>query len=189
MPTQRRIAPVTEGWNRGEREWSFVKDASGDIARWEQETGLALPDSYRRFMLAFNGGRVYPRLFRHNVPPERYPSTEPVTQVNPFYDWARVEAHWRGEIYGKGNPPGMLLIGCDPGGLEVLLSVRSEDRGQISCWPHTTNLWGTDGNDHVWHQAPSFEAFLDSLFDREDGTDYKGWHRPIYDQQARPLAF
>ena len=31
MPTQRMIAPVTEGWNRGERDWSFVKDASGDI--------------------------------------------------------------------------------------------------------------------------------------------------------------
>ena len=35
MSTRRLIAPLTEGWNRGEKDWSYVKDASGDIARWE----------------------------------------------------------------------------------------------------------------------------------------------------------
>ena len=69
------------------------------MVRWEKSTGLSLPDAYRRFMLAFNGGRVYPRLFRYTVPLEFYPSTEPVTYVDPFYPWAGAERYWRGDIY------------------------------------------------------------------------------------------
>lgn len=189
MSTQRLIAPVTAGWNRGERTWSFVKDASGDIARWERDTGLKLPHGYLRFMRAFNGGRVYPRLFRYQVPPDRYPSTEPVTQVDPFYSWDDAQAHWRGEVYGRGNPPGMLFIGCDPGGLEILMSLRPVDRGHIYTWPHSTNIWGTDNNTEIWHQADTFEAFLESLFDWPDGSDYSAWRLPIYAQLARPLVF
>ena len=189
MNPNRMIAPVTDGWNRGERDWSYVADASGDISRWEQQTRRKLPGAYRRFMLRFNGGRVYPRLFRHNVPMERYPSTEPVTMVDPFYPWADVESHWRGDIYGRGTPPEMLTIGCDAGGLEILLSARREDFGHVFCWPHTRNIWGTDGNTEIWHQADSFEAFLESLYDLPDGSDYDGWHVPIYDKLAKPLAF
>lgn len=189
MSNRRLIAPVTEGWNRGERDWSYVKDASQDIVLWEHSTGLTLPDGYRRFMLKFNGGRVYPRLFRCNVPLDRYPSTEPVTMVKPFYSWATVESRWRGDAYGKGNPPDMLFIGCDPGGLEILLSLRPADCGHIFCWPHTKNIWGTDGNTQVWHQADSFEAFLESLYDWPDGSDYAKWHVPIYDKLAKPLVF
>ncbi|MBD2748177.1 SMI1/KNR4 family protein [Microvirga sp. BT688] len=64
MSTRRLIAPLTERWNEGEQDWFYVKDPSEDIARWEGSTGHSLPDAYRRFMLAFNGGCVYPRLFR-----------------------------------------------------------------------------------------------------------------------------
>jgi SMI1 / KNR4 family (SUKH-1) len=189
MSTTRLIAPITEGWNRGERDWSYVKDPSADIARWERDIGFQLPDAYRRFMLTFNGGNVYPRLFRHNVPQDRYWSTEPVTQIDPLYSWADVEEHTRGGVYGRGNPPDMLFIGTDPGGLEVLLSLRVEDRGHIFCWPHSTNIWGMDGNDQIWPQATSFEAFLHSLFDLPDESDYKAWRLPIYDKLARPLVF
>lgn len=189
MRSTRLIAPVIEGWNRGERDWSYVVDASQDIIRWENNTGRRLPDGYRRFMLKFNGGRVYPRLFRYNVPLEVYPSTEPVTFVDPFYSWASVESYWRGDIYGSGNPTDMLFIGCNPGGLEILLSLRPVDWGHIFCWPHTTTPWGTEDNTQVWHQSDSFEAFLDSLYDRQDGSDYADWRIPLYDKLARPLVF
>jgi hypothetical protein len=189
MSSRRLIAPVTERWNQGERDWSYVKDPSQDIARWEISTGLALPDKYRRFMLKFNGGRVYPRIFQYNVPLTQYPSNEPVTVVNPFYSWTAAEKHWRGDIYGRGTPPEMLFIGCDPGGLEILLSLRPKDFGHIFCWVHSTNIWGTDGNDQIWHQASSFEAFLDSLYDESDGSDYDDWHVPIYDKLAKELVF
>lgn len=189
MNTKRLIAPVTTGWNEGEHDWSFVKDATADIARWERETGHKVPDDYRRFMLRFNGGRVYPRLFRYTVPLERYPSNEPVTMIESFYSWTDGQEYLRGEMYGRGTPPDMLFIGGDPGGLEVLLSLRPSDWGQVFCWPHTTNIWGIEGNSEIWHQADSFEAFIDSLFDGSDRSDYSAWHVPIYDKLARPLAF
>jgi hypothetical protein len=54
---------------------------------------------------------------------------------------------------------------------------------------HSTNIWGTDGNDRIWHQAGSFEAFLESLYDEPDASDYENWHVPIFDKLAKPLVF
>lgn len=187
--SKRLIAPTTAGWNKGERDWSYVADPNRDIARWEQETKHILPSDYRRFMLKFNGGRVFPRLFRYTVPLDRYPSTQPCTKVKVFYSWAEVVSYGRGDIYGKGNPADMLFIGCDPYSLEILLSLRPTDFGHIFCWVHTSTPWGTEGNTEVWHQADSFEGFLASLYDRTDGSDYGAWHVPIYDKLAKPLEF
>ncbi|MFC1458999.1 SMI1/KNR4 family protein [Microvirga arabica] len=190
MKTIRRlIVPVTERWNEGEQDWSFVKDPSHDIRIWEKTNGMRLPDGYRRFMLAFNGGCVYPRLFFYAVPLEYYPSTEPVTFVDLFYSWSDVRKYSRGDVYGRGNPPDMLFIGSTPGGLQILMSLRAEEFGQIFCWVHNTNIWGTDGNDHIWYQASSFENFLKSLYDEPDRSDYDNWRIPIYDKLAKPLAF
>ncbi|MBD2748178.1 hypothetical protein IC232_15885 [Microvirga sp. BT688] len=83
----------------------------------------------------------------------------------------------------------MLFIGCNPGGLEILLSLRAADFGQIFCWLHSTKIWGTEGNDQLWLQAPSFEAFIASLYDEPDRSDYDDWHIPIYDKLAKPLVF
>jgi hypothetical protein len=83
----------------------------------------------------------------------------------------------------------MLIIGGDPGGLQLLLSLRPSDAGQIFCWLQTRSVWGSDENHELWHQAVSFEAFLASLFDESDGSDYENWHVPIYDKLAKPLVF
>ncbi len=117
MDVRRLIAPLTERWNEGERDWAFVKDPNHDIARWEESTGLSLPDGYRRFMLRFNGGRVYPRLFHCSMGrPDS--QGEFTTFIDPFYSWTKVETYTRGDMYGKGTPPEMLFIGCDPGALK-----------------------------------------------------------------------
>lgn len=82
MDVRRLIAPLTERWNEGERDWAFVKDPNHDIARWEESTGLSLPDGYRRFMLRFNGGRVYPRLFGRWFPRRVHHLQRPVLFVD-----------------------------------------------------------------------------------------------------------
>lgn len=178
-----------ERWNEGEGDWSFVKDPRQAIIAWESKTGHILPSGYRRFMLAFNGGCVYPRLFRYSVPLNLYPSVEPVTFVDPFYSWEMAEKYWNGEIFHRGTPPEMAFIGCNPGGLEILMSLRKKDHGHIFCWLHSTSPWGTDGNDQLWHQANSFEEFLGSLYDKPDGSDYEDWHIPLYSELAKPLVF
>lgn len=114
---------------------------------------------------------------------------ELTTFIDPFYSWTKVETYTRGDMYGKGTPPEMLFIGCDPGGIEVLLSLRPADYGHLFCWFHSTNIWGTDDNDRIWYQAASFEAFLGSLHDEPDGSDYESWRTPLFDKLAKPLVF
>ncbi|MEM1199259.1 MAG: SMI1/KNR4 family protein [Pseudomonadota bacterium] len=184
MP-QPMILPVTENWNEGERDWSYVKDARAGIADWEARAGKTLPDDYRRFMLKFNGGRLYPSLLRHNV---THYSSEP-TLLEYFYSWDEVIRHANKEVYFSGTPEGFLIIGGDPGGLEILLSCRDEDQGQIFCWYHTTVPWGTDDNAQVWHQAGSFSELLASLYEDESKTSHQHWYIPLCDSLAQPLEF
>ncbi len=182
--SEAKILPITKNWNEGERDWSYVKDASKDIEAWETSTYKKLPESYRRFMTKFNGGRIYPSLLRHNVPNYSSP-----TVLEYFYDWDTVMSHFNRDVYGEGSPPDCLIIGGDPGGLEVLLSCREQDAGQVFCWFHTRNIWGTDGNTEIWHQANSFEELLASLHDDEDRNSYDHWYIPLCDTLARPLEF
>ncbi|MFK4808666.1 SMI1/KNR4 family protein [Devosia sp. ZW T5_3] len=193
MP-DKMIRPLLMTWPSVERgqegkSWDDVADARQPIEAWERRTGLQLPSDYKSFMLKFNGGRVYPNMFNYAVPLERYPSTEPETFLDPLYDWEYVEKIWSGEEFGEGCPPGMLDIGSNPGGLEVLLSVSGDTYGQIFNWLRSTNKWGTDGNDEVWLQAPSFRAFMDNLFDNSDRLGYDHWHLPGLAPLVRELSY
>ena len=112
-----------------------------------------------------------------------------MTFLDPVYDWAMVENIWNGGIFSRRNPPGMLVIGANPGGLEVLLSVQQASFGRIFAWLHTLHPWGDPDNDTAWEQAPSFRAFMDSLYDNaaQDGFNY--WHLPGLKHLERPLDF
>lgn len=183
--SQAKIMPITKNWNEGERDWSYVKDARLDIEQWEAASGKKLPNDDRRFMLKFNGGRVYPSLFQHNEP--NY--FQGPTFLEIFYDWAYVQHHFEGKEYGAGTPADFLIIGGDPGGLQVLLSCRDEDAGQIFCWVHKTIPWGDEDNRDVWHQANSFSELVTSLYEDESGTSHDHWYIPLCDSLARPLQF
>lgn len=186
-----KIVPVTERWNEGEREWSFVKDPTAEIEAWEKREGLLLPEDYRGFMRRYNGGRVYPRLLRTGAALVGmlgpYEPSSDLTQVNPIYDWATVEAHWRGEIYGRGVPPGHLVFAGTPGLIQVLMALTADGWGRVYAWVGSTDSWGTDRNTRVWPVAESFHGFLDVLFDDENRSDFRSWRRPIYDRLAKEL--
>ena len=180
----RRIRPL-------QREWSNLAPARAAMALWEQANGSALPDDYRAFMQHYDGGRVYPLIFNYTIPLDRYPTSDPVpaTYLDPLYDWAMVENIWNGGIFSHRNPPGMLVIGCNPGGMEVLLSVQAPHFGQIFTWLHTLSPWGDPQNDTCWHQADSFSAFMASLYENESQDGYQYWYRPGLKHLQRPLVF
>lgn len=169
---EHRIAPL-------DGAWSDPADTQARLALFERTLGVALPPAYRAFLIRFDGGRPYPNTFRPTPgglgavwsTAERY--------VDAFYSLAEVEAYAQGNVYDGGQPPGMLCIGGDSGGLEILLSLRPQDIGTIHLWMGSTSLWGTDGNDegalHV--QAPDFAVFLSSLTD-PDGSGYDHWATP-----------
>jgi hypothetical protein len=181
------IRPAQQGSQR--RTWTDVPDASPLVDAWEKRNNIPVPSDYRQFITKYNGGRVYPPMFRYTVPLDKYPSTEPVTYLDPLYDWDYVEEIWNGGVFNGRNPPQMLMIGSDPGGLEVLLSLRKEDYGKIYTWLHSLSGWGEEDNDTVYLQASSFREFMDSLYDNEAREGYTYWHRPGLAHLERKLEF
>lgn len=190
MEQERLIAPITQGWNEGERDWKFVKDPKSSIEQWEAQTDLKLPGDYRRFMLAFNGGIPYPNLLKHNVPPRAYPSETPVTIIDPFYDWRIVEKSWgTSGMFRDTLPRNMLAIGADPGMLVILLSLAKNSYGKVFVWVNRGETWGTDDNVSVWEQAESFSALIESLHDDAEKTGWDYWNIPEFVKLAKPLKF
>lgn len=175
----RLIRPVDGGW----------KDdgaAASAIAAWEQQSGLKLPDDYRVFMLRYNGGKPYPLAFMHTArdadgfenPSEHY--------LDPFHDWARVVS-WSNEL-GNRLPPRSLSIGADPGLIEIVLSLREEDFGAVYSWVRNRGVWGSDDNNYLCAQAPSFRAFVESLTDDASRSGYSYWGQPAGKHLERTLV-
>jgi hypothetical protein len=182
-----KIAPYTEGWNEGQRDWSFVRDPRIAIEAWETREGIHLPEDYRKFMLQFNGGYVYPRIFRHNIPKTAMPLGNDEMPVDPIYDWRTVEGHWRGETYGLGIPPRHLAIAGTPGSLELLMALDDPNFGSIFAWVQSGSIYGTDTNVEIYPQAGGFTEFLMSLHDDAERSDHDAWHLPIFDKLAKEL--
>lgn len=151
---------------------------AGVISSWEAETGTALPEDYKQFLRRVDGGYPYPNTFFPDLPKDRFFAYAEGAFLSVLYDWESVQRHWRGEVFGAGTPPGMLIVGNEPGGLEILLSARPQDRGRVYAWYHTTAPWGTDGNAAaaLFPLAGSFSEFLGALGDTpdNDGLDFVG---------------
>jgi hypothetical protein len=144
------------------------------LAAFEAEAGVTLPPLYKKLVGEFDEASIYPSLFFPAIPDAVIPNISKGARFDVFYDFETALGYWNGETYGAGRPVGMLFLGSTGGGVEVLMSLRPEDHGKIYCWPHTTNAWGTDGNDldRLFLQADSLGAFLASLTDTHDRS---GW--------------
>lgn len=182
-----QILPNTQNWNEGETDWSYVPDPKNDIRNWERMTGGSLPDDYKSFLFRFNGGSVYPRLFKQSIPPSILPSISAEEILDRLYRWDQVVALYNRDGYGKGIPEGYLDIGETPGPLEILMSIRKEDYGNIFAWIRSSSPWGTGSNDRLFLIATSFKIFLKMLYDDKDRSDYSGWNIPGCESITREL--
>jgi hypothetical protein len=185
-----KIAPYTKRWNDGEKDWSFVANPSDEISSWERVQGITLPKDYRDFLVRYNGGKVYPRMFKHKMGSLQagpFIDDSGVTYLDLLYPWETVEMHWQGKTYGQGVPSRHLVIGENPGGIQVLMSLLQHDKGSIYSWFHSRTPWGKVGNTEKYLLANSFSEFLTGLYD--DGNDYDDWHIPLYDTLARELEY
>lgn len=159
------------------------------LARWEQSTGYRLPDDYRRFLLTFNGGVVKPWIFRHDHR-DVHDAQERESLLDYLYDWTQVvEMSEIGVPRGQAAlPPHHIVIGQDPGGAGVLLSLDPADHGKISYWLRVLLTWGEPPNDTIGFIADSFAGFVRSLFD--DGvTKNSYWRVAAKKRPPVPLVF
>lgn len=181
------IAPTDK-----DKGWSLAAATERAIVAWEAETALRLPEAYRRFMIRFDGGYVWPNMFTSAIIEAGIiPSSDTAMFIDTLYSFDLVLGHWRKDTYGDGTPPGMVFVGDNPGGTEIVMSVRPHDFGVIYLWYHSTNIWGTDGNDDsaLIRQADSFPAFLQSLYDDTDKSGYEAWYIPYYAEPGVVQSF
>ncbi|MBB4131801.1 MULTISPECIES: SMI1/KNR4 family protein [unclassified Xanthomonas] len=170
-------------------DWSCVADPTNAISRWERETGKQVPEDYRRFMVNYNGGRIYPLIFDMKIPVGADPMQDSATFVNCLYSWSFVEDIWNGGTFDRRNPPNMLVIGSNPGGIEILLGVDERSYGKVYLWLHSLSAWGAENNNKVWEQAGSFREFVASLYENRDKEGHDYWYIPRYQGLERTVAF
>ena len=177
------IAPIDD-------EWQNLSGLGAQITAWEASAGARLPAPYRAFLLAYNGGAPYPNVFDVAMPDAIWGSTDKQTFVDPLYDFAFAVSLYNGDTFGDGTPRPFFFIGCNPGGLELLISLRPKDAGSIYCWQGTDVPWGTDTNtEAALHlQAKSFPDFIAALYDTPDTIGYDYWESPRHKLLARPLT-
>jgi hypothetical protein len=176
------IAPVDD-------EWQSPARLEADIIAWETANRTQLPPAYRAFLLQYNGGRPYPNVFDLGIPDVVWGSADKQTFLDVLYDFGPALQIANGETYGGGTPRGFFFIGCTPGGIEILLSLRPTDKGAIYCWQGTDMPWGVAPNDDsaLHLQAPAFADFVAALYDTPDRIGHDYWHSPRHEMLARPL--
>ncbi|MDR4305087.1 SMI1/KNR4 family protein [Chelatococcus sambhunathii] len=170
-------------------DWEEDVDLGLNIDAWEAEHGVLLPADHRAFLIAFDGGRVYPNMFDYSVPLTGLSSTAAATFLDRLYGFEQVAASWGGGAFGRAFPPGFVTIGADPGGMEILLSLEGRDHGSVWCWLHSKDAWGSIRNHEIYRLADCFDDFIDGLRDEPGGAGWRYWSRPALKRLERPLEF
>ncbi len=129
-----------------------------DVRSFEEQHGLALPASYREFLLATNGGR-----------PER-----DLLTISGFEGGSRGRIHvffglndpvescnldWNLDVFGDRIPAGLVPIATTEGVDKICLSAVGERAGAIFYWDGHARA----GERSLYFLADDFASFLSSL--------------------------
>lgn len=159
----RRTTTTTEGI-----VLSHHSDGPADPARvaaLEASLGVPLPDDYRQFLLAHNGGRPKPAKFVFARRTGPYTDSL-VDWFLALYDGEHSNLETvRGWLRGR-IPPGLLPIAIDPFGNFVLLGLAGAAggaAGKVYFWDHEEEPAQQPDWSNIDLVADSFDAFLAGL--------------------------
>lgn len=160
-----------------------------EIGHWEQENGR-LPEDYIAFMMAHNGGTIYPAAFETKVSaaPD-WLDLEPVVSIDSFFTWDEfVKANGFLKIDWRVDH---VSIAYDNSGGRILLSMQPHDHGAVRYWPRNVADWDEedDGPLPVATVAATFREFVfNVLFDNStDGPPR--WSIPRDLETATKVSF
>ena len=171
-------------------EWAEVSGTEELINEWEAENELNLPDDYKKFMVKYNGGILYPLIFNHNIPLELWPSGEELLYLDSLHPWDYGALLWRDESQSYPRPKNTLEIGSDPGGIGVILSLQAQSYGQIFL--NLSFAVPGDGEPKLrnYHLANSFREFVfEKLYETSDREGYDYWYSSDAEKNAKKVEF
>ena len=139
------------------------------VDRLERQSGIALPKSYRSFLLRYNGGRPEPAFF-----PIRDFDRNPFGAIHFFFGLSRTvrsnNLDWNISMYRGRMPRELLPIAGDELGNKICLAVSGTNAGCVYFWDHDhEHLPPTYAN--LYLIASSFEEFLDGIYLEDIGAD------------------
>lgn len=158
------------------------------LTTWETQSGYQLPEDYRQFLLKYNGGAVRPWIFRHDHPGIDEDDHEAILDYLHGWRAALKYSELSTARHLATQPPDHLLIGQDPGGGGILMSLGKENHGRIVYWQRVHLLWGDEPNNVLGFIAPSFTQFLAGLFVDDAETEHGYWDVLIRKRAAKPLV-
>jgi hypothetical protein len=132
--------------------------SENDIAQFERQYRVTLPEPYRLFLLERNGGRPERDVF--DVPGSEI---NPVVRLHFFFGIDDPEEScnlaWNLDEYADRIPSGLMPIATTEGADKICLELRGEARGRILFW----DGYEEDGEKKLLPVAPTFEAFVNQL--------------------------
>jgi len=131
------------------------------VAELENSLGIELPQSYRRFLMEYNGGRPAARRFK-------FKGRTKGSSVDRF-----LGVHNREynnlleylETYRERIPRNLFPIAHDPGDNLICISVEGADKGSIYFWDHDRESDPPDYS-NVILIADSFDEFMTGLHEK-----------------------
>lgn len=141
------------------------------ISRCEAEIGCSLPESYRRFLLDYNGGRPEPAHFPVTWKGQPFATRFPYDSVHflfGFVEGGPGDIIRNFQDYRERIPEGMIPVGNDPGGNLLLLGCTEPNIGKVFLWVQDEEADEGEKPDYrnVGFIADSFDDFLGVLYDK-----------------------
>ena len=152
--------PVPQGpfWDGTRNQYGPL--APEQLAAFEAELGQRLPEDYRAFLLAHNGGLPVGRDY---WAPGRQ---EPDAEILCVYGLHEGPEDYRLDVqrafYAPKLMPGLLPIASDVGGNQFCLGYAGKPRGKVYCWDHETECLPVTWRNFQWLTG-SFTEFLQRL--------------------------
>lgn len=137
--------------------------SEADIDAFERERGVSLPDAYRRFLMAHNGGRPHPNGFPMSggcgrvIEPIQYFLSigEPYSLAQRWHDFKHPE-------YPR-MPPEFAPIAKCPGGDLLVIATAGKQLGEVFFWDHEEEGDETYTYDNLTPVAASVDELLGAL--------------------------
>jgi hypothetical protein len=146
-----------------------------DIERLEASLGCRLPEEYRAFLAACNGGYVGGLLWFTGPTPSGEVADAGVHHVGGFRQEPHFSLAWAREVYEGRIPEDLLWIMDDPFGNALCLGIQGPHTGKVFFWDHE-NEPGDDWDGRVETAgnlqllANSFPAFVAGLHRNENAA-------------------